>query len=190
MGEFKSIRKQVGNYLFYFIHIEPGNQLTFGNYLLVLYFLFLAILFTLFYADTSVLSTNLNDVQTAFTLLMLNLFLEPSQLQGIDIWINPHYKIIINQSCNGMIPILFLIAAIIAYPTGIGHKIVWMLTGYVVFSLVNTMRILLVVYFVEQEEGRANFYWSHDLLGNTILMITGLTLFIAFIKTSKRSKTL
>jgi exosortase/archaeosortase family protein len=60
-----------------------------------------------------------------------------------------------------------------------------MIAGYVVFSLVNVWRILLVVYFVEQKGEQGNFYWSHDLLGNTILMVTGLTLFILFIKTAK-----
>jgi len=152
---------------------------------IVLYFLFLAILFTFFYAHTNPISTYVNQAQTALTLAMLGLFLDPSQLQGIDIWINPHYKIIINHACNGLIPILFLFASILAYPSGSWHKVYWMLAGYVVFSLVNVWRILLVVYFVEQKGERGNFYWSHDLLGNTILMITGLTLFILFIKTSK-----
>jgi exosortase/archaeosortase family protein len=152
---------------------------------IVLYFLFLAILFTFFYAHTNPLSTYVNETQTALTLAMLGLLLDPAQLQGIDIWINPHYKIIINHACNGMIPILFLFASILAYPSGSWHKFSWMIVGYVVFSLVNVWRILLVVYFVEQKGERGNFYWSHDLLGNTILMITGLTLFILFIKTSK-----
>ena len=154
------------------------------------YFLFLAILFMLFYADTNPLSTYINDAQTSLTLALLNLFLEPSQLKGIDIWINPHYKIIINHSCNAMIPILFLFAAILAYPSSLGYKFVWMLMGYLIFSLVNVLRILLVVYFVEQEGGRGNFYWSHDFLGNAILMIVGLSLFILFIKTSRGLKAL
>ena len=152
------------------------------------YFLFLAILFTFFYADTSVISNALNDGQTKLTLYFLKLFLEPGQLKGIDIWINPHYKIIINQACNGMIPILFLWASILAYPSGIWHKIVWMITGYLLFSLVNVFRILLVVHFTEQEAGQANFYWSHDLVGNSILMAVGLGLFIAFIKTATKSR--
>jgi len=155
---------------------------------IVLYFLFLAILFTFFYAHTNPLSTYVNESQTALTLAMLGLFLDPVQLQGIDIWINPHYKIIINHACNGMIPILFLFASILAYPSGTWQKLFWMIVGYAVFSVVNVWRILLVVYFVEQKEGRGNFYWSHDLLGNTILMITGLTLFILFIKMSKDQK--
>ena len=157
---------------------------------IALYFLFLAILFALFYAQTNPLSTIINDAQTSLTLALLKIFLEPSQLQGIDIWINPHYKIIINHSCNAMIPILFLSAAILAYPSSLGHKFFWMITGYMVFSLVNVLRILLVVHFVAQEEGRGNFYWSHDLLGNALLMVVGLSLFILFIKTSKRLKPL
>ena len=155
-----------------------------------LYFLYLAILFTLFYAETSLLSSLVNEGQTKLTLLFLNMFLTPEQLQGIDIWITPQYKIIINQACNGMIPILFLFASILAYPSTLWHKIVWMGTGYVLFSLVNVFRILLVVYFVEQEGGRENFYWSHDLIGNVILMSVGLGIFILFIKTSGNSKKL
>jgi exosortase/archaeosortase family protein len=153
-----------------------------------LYFLFLIVLFTLFYADTNLFSTYLNEAQTTITLSLLDRFLAPEQLKGIDIWINPHYKIIINQTCNGIIPILFLFAAILAYPSTLWHKIFWMAIGYVVFSLANVLRILLVVYFVEQKEGQGNFYWSHDLLGNTILMGVGLGMFILFIKTSRRLK--
>jgi exosortase/archaeosortase family protein len=152
------------------------------------YFLFLAVLFTLFYADTNIFSTMLNEGQSTLTLMLLDLFLDPGQLKAIDIWINPHYKIIINQACNGMIPILFLFASILAYPSSLWHKLFWMGTGYIVFSLVNVLRILRVVYFVEQKEGQANFYWSHDFVGNALLMGVGLGIFIAFIKTSGRLK--
>jgi len=150
-----------------------------------LYFLFLALLFVIFYAPTSPMSEFLNTKQTDLTLYFLDMFLKPGQLKGIDIWINPHYKIVINQACNGVIPILFLFASILAYRSTLLHKIVWMALGYVVFSLANVFRILLVVYSVEGESGRGNFYWSHDLLGNIILMVTGLVLFVMFIKTSR-----
>ncbi len=155
---------------------------------IALYFLFLALLFTLFYADTSVISNTLNQGQTKLTLYFLSIFLEPGQLKGIDIWINPHYKIIITQACNGIIPILFLWASILAYPAAIRHKLIWMILGYITFSLVNIFRILLVVHFVEQKAGQDNFYWSHDLMGNTVLLIVGLGLFVAFIKTKKAYK--
>lgn len=140
----------------------------------------------LFYSETSILASLVNEQQTKLTLFLLDMFLPPEQLQGIDIWINPQYKIIINQACNGIIPILFLFASILAYPSTLWYKIFWMSLGYIIFSLVNVFRILLVVYFVEQEGGQENFYWSHDLVGNVLLMNVGLGLFIAFIKLSRK----
>ena len=151
---------------------------------IALYFLFLVGLFVLFYAPTSQMSQILNNIQTTLTLGILNLFLEPEQLKGADIWINPYYKIIITKACNGVIPILFLYASILAYPSTFKHKILWMFLGYILFFTVNIVRILLVVYVTQNGEGHEDFYWSHDLLGNTLLMMTGLGLFIAFIKTS------
>lgn len=153
---------------------------------IALYFLYLVILFIFFYADTSAISTFLNDGQTKLTLMGLEMFLKPEQLKGIDIWINPHYKIIINKACNGVIPILFLFASVLAYPSRVTHKIVWMVLGYVLFSVVNVARILLVVHFTQTGKGQEDFYWSHDLVGNALLMLTGLGLFIAFIKTSSK----
>jgi exosortase/archaeosortase family protein len=151
------------------------------------YFLFLAFLFALFYLPTTVISSVVNDTQSKLTLYLLDFFLEPGQLHGIDIWINSHYKIIINHSCNGVIPILFLAASILAYPSNSLHKIIWILIGYVVFVIVNVMRILLVVYATQNGEGQGEFYWSHDLVGNFMLMLTGLVLFVLFIKTSSKT---
>lgn len=157
---------------------------------IALYLLFLALLFVLFYAQTSMVSTYLNDGQTYITLYVLDMFLLPSQLNGIDIWINPNYKIIITQACNGMIPILFLFASILAYSAKILDKIIWMSIGYILFSMMNVLRILLVVYITENGRGQEDFYWSHDLLGNMMLMFTGLALFIVFIKRTSRLKRL
>ncbi|RRS31377.1 MAG: hypothetical protein P794_04150 [Epsilonproteobacteria bacterium (ex Lamellibrachia satsuma)] len=153
---------------------------------IVLYFLFLVLLFVFFYAPTSAVSALLNEGQSKLTLFLLDLFLKAGQLQGADIWINPHYKIIINKACNGIIPILFLFASILAYPSGMLHKLFWMIMGYILFSVVNVGRILLVVFVTQTGAGHEDFYWSHDLVGNVLLMLTGLGLFIAFIKTVRR----
>ena len=153
-----------------------------------LYFLFLVLLFGLFYANTSSVSHFLNEGQRDLTLYFLDFFLAPEQRQGIDIWINPHYKIIITQACNGFIPVFILCAAILAYPSRWFHKVLWIVLGYVVFSLVNVLRILLVVFVTQGGKGQEAFYWSHDLVGNALLMLTGLLLFMAFIKTSRKSK--
>jgi len=146
------------------------------------YFLFLVLLFAVFYAPTSSVSVFLNEGQRTLTLYFLDFFLAPEQRQGIDIWINPHYKIIITQACNGLIPIFILFAAILAYPSGWKMKVLWMLLSYVLFSLVNVLRILLVVFVTQGGKGQEEFYWSHDLIGNALLMATGLLLFVTFIK--------
>ncbi|MFT7879639.1 MAG: exosortase/archaeosortase family protein [Sulfurimonas sp.] len=155
----------------------------------LLYLLALALLFILFYADTSMLSRMLNDTQSSLTLMMLEPFLKPGQLQGIDIIISPYYKIIITQACNGMVPILFYFAAILAYPSKLWIKPLWLGAGYLIFTLINVVRILIVVYFVEQKGGRDNFYFAHDIFGNALLMVVGLGLFILFIRQTRVRET-
>ena len=152
---------------------------------IALYFLFLALLFIFFYAPTTEISLSLNEIQNRWTLAALDTFLEPEQLKGTDIWVNPHYKIVITQACNGMIPILFLYASILAYPSSIKHKILWMLLGYCVFFIVNIGRIVWVVYITQNGEGHGDFHWSHDIVGNILLLFTGLGLFYTYIKTAK-----
>ena len=153
---------------------------------IALYFLFLLGLFVLFYASPWQFIQLLHDMQTNLTLQVLKFFLKPEQLQGIDIWINPHYKIMITKACNGVIPILFLYASILAYPATFKHKIIWLVLGYILFFLVNIVRILWVVFVTQYGEGKGDFYWSHDIVGNILLVITGLGLFIAFIKTATK----
>jgi exosortase/archaeosortase family protein len=149
------------------------------------YFLYLFGLFALFYLPLSPVAILLNEAQTDLALRLLDYFLKPGQLQGIDIMITSQYKIIITQACNGLIPFFFLMASILAYPVDVMHKIFWILTGYVIITLANVMRILIVVYCVEQEGGSENFYWSHDILGNMILLLVGMGVFITFIQHSR-----
>jgi len=155
------------------------------KHFLALYFLFLLLLFVFFYAPTTDISVAINTLQNRWTLAALNLFLEPRMLKGVDIWVNSHYKIVITQACNGMIPILFLYASILAYPSRMKHKIIWMIVGYIIFFMVNIARLIWVVYVTQEGKGHGDFYWSHDIIGNIILMLTGVGLFWSYIKTSE-----
>ena len=151
---------------------------------ILLYLGMLVFLFLFFYADTSVISERLNAWQGELTLALLDLGLKPGQVQANEILISPTYKIIITQACNGMIPILFYWASLIAYPASLAHKFVWALIGYLLISAVNVLRILFVAHMVKG--GRENFELAHDVIGNTFLMVTVLLLFILFIKTGRR----
>ena len=151
---------------------------------IVLYFIYLGILFLILYAPTLSISEILNQFQTDLTLQTIEPFLKKNQLKDIDIWINSHYKIIITQACNGMIPILFLVASILAYPSRIIYKLIWIVIGYISYVIVNALRLVMVTK-VTEVYGSGSFYWIHDIVGNALLMIVGLGIFIAFIKTSQ-----
>jgi exosortase/archaeosortase family protein len=146
------------------------------------YFGTLLALFVVLYLPTSPLSLWFNELQTSLTLHLIEPFLHPGQLQGIDIWITPHYKIYISKACNGFIPIFFLWAAIVAYPALWQHRVKWIVLSYLLFSLINAVRIVFVVKMAEAHGGSGAFYWSHDLLGNGLLIFSGLGMFILFIK--------
>lgn len=150
-----------------------------------LYFLFLVFLFTVFYAPTTSMAIWINEIQSNLTLTALDMFLQPEQLKGVDIWISPQYKIIITKACNGIIPVLFLWASILAFPATWIQKMIWMILGYIVFFVMNIVRILWVVYVTENGKGHGDFYWSHDVVGNILLLLTGVGLFVAYIKSAK-----
>jgi len=149
---------------------------------IIRYFLFIGLMFGLFYFPTSILSEVVNDAQTSLTLTMLEFFLEPGQLQGTEIFIHDDYKIIITRACNGMVPVLYLLASVLAFPSSLKRKVLWVTMGYFLFSFVNLLRLLFVVYITKTGDGHADFYWSHDLVGNIMLMATGLALFVLFVK--------
>jgi exosortase/archaeosortase family protein len=150
----------------------------------VLYFFYLATLFITLYLPTNPISILLNQLQTDLTLYGIEPFLKPNQLIDVDIWINPHYKIIITQACNGMIPILFLYASILAYPTKLKYKLIWIIIGYIFYVITNILRLIIVTK-VTEIYGSNSFYLIHDIIGNALLMIVGLSIFILFIKTSQ-----
>lgn len=148
------------------------------------YWLGIALLFALFYADYSPLSAVINNIQTDATALLTSLCLPEGMMEGHRILITQGYGLVIEKACNGMIPYLFFLASIIAFPSTLMHKVQWAILGYFFISVINVFRIWLVAQFVLN--GRENFSLAHDYLGNGLLILTGLTLFILFIKT--RSK--
>jgi len=147
------------------------------------YGILLLLFFAIFYWDFSPIATSLNHYQTQITLFLLDIGLGEGRLKGIDIMINPHYKIIITKACNGMIPILVLLAAIWAYPVSWIHKLWWSVVGYLVLGAVNLFRLIMVANLVKVQ---ADFPLYHDLFGNMLLMATGLGLFYLFLRGTRR----
>ncbi len=148
------------------------------------YLLWLGVLFGLFYWDLSPFSAWPNEWLRLKLLAAMDLGLSEGQVRGSDIWINPHYKLIIEKACNGMIPVLMYLASIFAYPSGWGRKIIWGAAGALILLGLNVARIYMVTWFV-MRGGRENFSLSHDLFGNLIFMVAGLTMFYLYIRGSR-----
>ncbi len=151
----------------------------------IYYLLWLGVLFGLFYWDVSPLSHGINEFLRVKLINIIDAGLEPGRVKGFDIWINPHYKLVIEKACNGMIPVLMYLASIFAYPSSWSRRLLWAALGTVVMLTLNVIRIFIVTYFVIQG-GRENFSLSHDIFGNALFMIAGLMLFYLFIRDSNQ----
>ena len=145
------------------------------------YWIGIALLFTLFYWNLSPLSSFINSIQTNLTAFLTSLTLTEGMMNEHKIFINEHYTLVIEKACNGMIPYLFFLASIFAFPSTLIHKIKWAIIGYIFISFINIFRIWFVAEFVLQEQN--NFSLAHDYLGNGVLILTGLFLFTSFVKT-------
>jgi len=153
---------------------------------LLSYWLGLALLFGLFYWDSSPFSLLVNTMQTNITAYLTSLSLNAGMMEGHHIFISEHYALVIEKACNGMIPYLFFIASILAFPATLAHKAKWAIMGYLFITTINVFRIWFVTQFVMIE--KKNFSLAHDYLGNGLLILTGLILFTSFIKTRNRQE--
>jgi len=151
---------------------------------LSIYWLSIGLLFAIFYWDPSPVASMLNRGQTDFTSFLTSLTLPTQMMEQHQIIINPYYTLVIEKACNGMIPYLFFLASIIAFPSTLRHKFIWALLGYVVIQGVNILRIWIISTMVLKEE--SNFSLAHDYVGNILLIVTALSLFVLFVKSRGR----
>lgn len=153
---------------------------------LLTYWLGILLLFVFFYSEYSPLSAFINAFQTNITSLLTSFSLEKGMVLGNRIFITENYALVIEHSCNGMIPFLIFLASILAFPAKPLHKLKWAIMGYVIISSINIFRIWLITQVVIQEQ--RHFSLAHDYLGNALLILTGLILFVVFIKTRQKSE--
>jgi exosortase/archaeosortase family protein len=151
---------------------------------LLTYWIGIALFFGIFYWDASPISLPINSLQTDFTTFLTSLTLPREMMNSTYITITSHYSLVIEKACNGMIPYLFFLASIVAFPSTLLHKIKWAILGYLFIVTMNTFRIWMVTQLVLQEQN--NFSLAHDYIGNGLLILTGLMLFVWFVKSRKK----
>lgn len=151
---------------------------------LIYYWFSILAFFGLFYWEASLISLSVNTLQTELTALWTSwLIAPPAVMDGHYIVITDNYRLVIEKACNGIVPYLFFLASIVAFPASTWHKLAWALIGYLVLMVVNVVRIWMVTQFVL--EGRHHFSLAHDYLGNALVIMAALGLFVLFVKTRR-----
>ena len=146
------------------------------------YLFFLTVLGVIF-SDMTPWGIWLNEWQRHVTLSSLSVLLDQSRIIGCDIPITPRYKIVITYACNGWLPLMLVWAGILAYPSSMRRKALWMSVSYIGLAVIaNTLRLWFVVSMADKF-GKDAFWWAHDMIGNIFLMASGLLFFYGFIKT-------
>jgi exosortase/archaeosortase family protein len=151
------------------------------------YILLLLFLFLLFYYETTPVARWINNSQIDAIVFLMQMSLEPFQVVGRKILIHENYTLVVTAACNGMVPLWMLYASILALKSPWLHKLKWMAIGYVTLFVVNVLRIWFVA-FATQEMGEALFFFAHDLAGNILLILTGMVLFMFYLKGLSKAK--
>jgi len=146
------------------------------------YIISLVILFGLFYLDISPLSKGVNDFQIEIISKILSLFLD--NISSNRIVITPHYGLIIEKNCNGLMVYFIFLATIVALSNSFRELLFWGVIGYVVIGVVNIVRIYIIARLVLIN--RSNFYLAHDIFGNILLFLTAILLLFIFLRVNRR----
>ena len=148
---------------------------------LFFYLLSIIILFILFYWNTSPFAATINKLQVDISAILTQLTLKEGLMVDNHIHVSSNLTLVIDKACNGLIPYFFFLSSILAFPSTLSHKIKWAIAAYLIISALNVFRIWLITQLVMRSPN--NFSLAHDYLGNLLLVLSALLLFISFIKT-------
>ncbi len=163
---------------------KKWRSLDSSNRFLIAYPIWFLVLFGLFYWGSywsaSPIGKLLDFYQREMIMWVLDSILD-NQIVNYDIVVNPHYHVVITPECNGFVPYFIFLAGILAYPCKIASKLFWLVAGYILFSIVNLVRLYIVAIVVNRY-GADAFFYIHDIGGNTLLIVTGMVAFLTYLR--------
>ncbi len=163
--------------------IDTYKNLDSSNKFLVAFPFWLAVLFGLFYwgnyYSLSPIGECIDSAVRSIIMSILDSLLE-NPILGYDIVIDAKYRVVITPECNGLIPYLMILSAIVAYPCKMRSKVLFALSSFFIFFVVNIIRLYVVVWVVNSY-GSSAFYLVHDVGGNLLLIATGAVIFLTYL---------
>lgn len=131
------------------------------------YVLWVSLLFMLTFIEGVAPLFFVNEFQTQLTIqltsMWVNFFQIPLVMQGDTLILEHGMSLQILHECNGLVPFLLYLAAILAYPTELKYKLQWFLIGYLFLMLINMVRIFAITLVVVDFPDL--FTISHDWVG-------------------------
>jgi len=146
------------------------------------YGIWVSLLFTLLYLEGLSPLFFISELQTQLTVELttawVNVFHIPVVQQGRTLILEHGMQLQILQACNGLVPYILLVSAILAFPTNIKSKYVWMVISYLLLVVINMLRIYFITLVVIDYPEL--FTISHDWIGRYSVGILTLLIFYWF----------
>ena len=146
------------------------------------YGIWVSLLFILLYIEGLSPLFFISEMQTQLTIQLTEIWISffhiPVIQQGDTLILEHGMQLQILHECNGLVPYLLLISAILAFPTSLKSKVLWMVIFYGLLLVINMLRIYLITLVVIDSPDL--FKISHDWVGRYSVGILTLLLFYWF----------
>lgn len=91
-----------------------------------------------------------------------------------------HFAVSIEPGCNGVEAMIVLLAAIIAFPAPLTHKIKGLIIGFLAIQGMNLIRVISLFYLGQWSQEL--FDWAHLYIWQALIMLDALLVFLIWIR--------
>jgi exosortase H (IPTLxxWG-CTERM-specific) len=95
------------------------------------------------------------------------------------------FAVTILAGCNGIEAMIVLVAALLAYPAPLKHKVLGLAAGIFAIQALNLVRIVSLFYLGQWNH--AVFEWAHLYAWQVLIMLDALIVWLLWLKTLPRS---
>jgi exosortase H (IPTLxxWG-CTERM-specific) len=95
------------------------------------------------------------------------------------------FGVTIRAGCNGVEPMIVLLAAIVAYPAPWKHRLLGFAAGIVAIQFLNIVRIVSLFYIGQWN--LAVFEWAHLYAWQALIMLDALIVWLLWLRTLPRN---
>lgn len=150
------------------------------------FFIFITLLVLLFSLRISSFGSEYVTVPFTYLLAQVSAFLvklwdKGVTSSGVEIWNSAQdFGVAIAPGCDGIEAVIMLVAAIIAFPSPIKHKLVGISLGFVAIQSLNIVRIISLFYLGQWN--KTMFDWFHLYLWQALIVLDALAVFLIWLR--------